>query len=403
MFSGLRRALGLIKVVETGDQIQISGLPGDMVRRDIVDMWGTNRIAENMFSHIGSSDVSFNRWFAPDVIYAFQRMISEASRRHNVRAMKRVVNQMFENTWLKATLENQADILDFTKTSLFKFSPLPHQEQFFQTYNWAIPRYNLNGYLLAAGPGTGKTFMGLLLAEMLHASIVVVVCPKNAVQRVWRNSIAGAGDVEKDRIFKRALPVWTSLDGTNAPKRGCRHFVVHFDALEKFVELLSGLPVGSKPVILLDESHNLNDDESVRAEAFIRLCTATRSEHVLWASGTPVKALGGEVGTLFRTVDPLFDEDARKRFQAIYGKASGKANDILAARLGRLSFKVESKSVVKAKGHTRSRMIKVPNGNKYTLKAVREEMRAFVTERAAHYQKNMRGYERMYEGILTKA
>jgi len=400
MFSGLRRALGLIKVAENGDQIQISGLPGNMVRSDIVDMWGTNRIAENMFSHVGASDVSFNKWFAPDVVYAFQKLIDEASRRHNVRALKRVVEQMYEHTWLKATLENHPNILDFTKTNLFKFEPLPHQDQFFKTYNWAVPRYMLKGYLLAAGPGTGKTYMGLLLAEMLHASVTVIVCPKNAVMRVWRNSIAGTGEVAKDCVFKKPLPVWTSLDGTDPPNRGVRHYVVHFDALEKFVEVMRHITIGSKPVVLLDESHNLNDDESVRAEVFIRLCTQLHSQHILWESGTPVKALGGEVGTLFRTVDPLFDQDAQTRFKAIYGKASGKANDILAARLGRLSFKVESKSVVKAKGITHNRMIKIPDGEKYTLKAVREEMRAFVEERAEEYSTNMRKYERQYETIL---
>lgn len=401
MFSSLRRALGLIKVTEEGSLIHISGLPGDMVRRDIVDSWGTTRIAENMFSYIGSSDVKFNRWFAPDVIYAFQRLISEGSRRHNVRAMKRVVKQMFENTWLKTTTQMQPNILDFSKISLFKFPPLPHQDGFLQTYNWAVPRYHLNGYLLASGPGTGKTFMGLVLGEMLRATAIITVCPKNAVRRVWQNSVSGTGHVEKDRVYKKPHPSWTSLDGTEPPKRGCRHFIVHFDALEKFLQQLSGLPLG-RPVILLDESHNLNDDESVRAEAFIKLCKVTRSEHVLWASGTPVKAIGGEVATLFRTVDPLFDEDAQARFKAIYGKASGKANDILAARLGRMAYKIESKAVVKAKGYSHTRSIKIPNGERFTLKAVREEMRKFVEERAEHYRSNMRYYEKQYQAILDR-
>src|SRR2546430_40292 len=122
MFAALRRALGLIKVTEEGDQIHIAGLPGDMVRRDIVDLWGT-----------------------------------------------------------------------------------------------------------------GQPYMGMLLAEMRHARAVVIVCPKNAVHRVWAISVDGKGDAEKDRLFRKSTPVWTSLDGTEPPQRGCRHFVVHFDALEKFL------------------------------------------------------------------------------------------------------------------------------------------------------------------------
>lgn len=400
MFSALRRALGMIQVTESGDQIKISGLPGDMVQRDIVGLWGTARITENMFSHIGKSDVSFNRWFAPDVVYAFQRLIAEGTRRHNVRAMKKVVEQMLERTWLKSTVSLQTNILDFSQTHHFHFSPLEHQENFLKTYNWAVPRYQLRGYLLAAGPGTGKTLMGLMLAEMLHAGTVIVVCPKNAVHRVWRNSISGEGDVAKDRLYKKVLPSWTSLDATPAPKRGVRHFIVHFDALDNFLSKeLPNLSI-RKPVILLDESHNLNDDTSVRAESFIKLCQLTRCEHVLWESGTPVKALGGEVGTLFRTVDPMFDADAQERFRAIYGKASGKANDILAARLGRMAFKVQSKAVVKAQGFAHTRSIQVPGGEKFTLASVREEMREFVQERAAYYQRNMGHFEKQYMSIL---
>lgn len=401
MFSALRRLVGAIQVTESGDLIKIAGLPGEVVRRDIVEKWNTSRISENMFTHVGDSEVSFNRWFAPDVVYVFQRMLDEPSRKYHKRAMRKVVEQMYERTWMKATLANHSSILDFGQLSKFKFQPLPHQDVFFKTYNWAVPRYLLKGMLLGAGPGTGKTYMGLVLGEMLHAGTVIVVCPKNAVQRVWRNSVAGEGLVEKDRLFKRPLPVWTSLDGTQPSSRGCRHFIVHFDALEKFNAELRHLSL-SKVLILLDESHNLNDDESVRAEAFLKLCAITRSQHILWESGTPVKALGGEMATLMRSIDGMFNADAQARFKAIYGKSSAKANDILAARMGRMTYKVASKSVVKAQGTAHARMIKTPDGEKYTLDTLREEMREFVKERAQYYLKNMRYFERQYNEILER-
>lgn len=398
MFSSLRRALGMIKVAEQGDQIHISGLPGEMVQRDIVEIWGTNRIAQNMFSRIGGSEVSFNKWFAPDVIYAFHRVIHEKRKGANVRAMRKVIEQLLENTWLKATVTMQPNILDFGQLGKFHYKPLEHQEEFFQTYNWAVPRYRLTGYLLAAGPGTGKTYMGLCLAEMLHAGIVVIVCPKNAVHRVWYNSINGQGEQAKDRLFVKGQQCWTSLDGT-PPPRGIRHYIVHYDGMEKFLAELHNLSV-NRAVILLDESHNVNTEGNLRAELFLSLVAKTHCQHVLWESGTPVKALGGEVAMLFKSVDPMFDTDAQERFRAIYGKASAKANDILAARLGRLAFKVESKNVVKAQGYAHPRMITIPGGEKYTLAAVRDEMRAFVEERAQHYLTNMRHYEKQYEAIL---
>jgi superfamily II DNA or RNA helicase len=396
MFSTLRRLIGLISVTEVGDQIKIAGLPGEVVRRDIVEMWATNKISENMFSHVSDSDVSFNRWFAPDVVYVLQKLIAEGSRRNHIRALNKVVELMYERTWLKDTLTEHPASLDWSKVSMFKYGPLEHQDRFLRTYDWAKPRYRLKGYLLAAGPGTGKTFMGLLMAEMLHAGIIIIVCPKNAVKRVWANSINGE---VQDRLYKKeGIPVWTSLDGTK-PDRRTRHFVVHFDALEKFLAEVPHLSI-RKPVLLLDESHNLNDDTSVRAEEFIKLCQLTRSEDILWESGTPVKAVGGEMATLMQSIDGMFDHDAQQRFKAIYGKSSAKANDILAARMGRMTFKVSSKSVVKAQGHAHERLITIPNAKEYTLDALREEMRAFVKSRAEYYLKNMKHFERQYEEIL---
>lgn len=399
--TSLKRALGMIQVTESGDQIKLTGLPGGMAQRDIADVWGTTRLANQIFSHIGSSDVSFNRWFAPDVIYILQKLMAQGERRHNVRALERIIEQMYEHTWLKNTQAHKPDILDFSQLHKFHFAPLPHQDGFFKTYNYVVPRYLLNGYLLAAGPGTGKTFMGLALAEMLHADIVIMLTLKNAVHRVWYNSVRGEGDAKKDCLFKNPPPCWTSLDGTPPPRKGCRHYVIHFDGMEKFANELQHLP-HSRAVILLDESHNLNDDESFRADQYFRICHTSQSHHILHGSGTPVKAVGGEVTTLFKVIDPMFDQDAETRFKAIYGKASGVANDILAARLGRVSYKVESKNVVKATGHSHQRPIKIPDGDKYTLKTIKTEMQTFVKERAKHYLDNMRMYERQYEDILRQ-
>ena len=47
-----------------------------------------------------------------------------------------------------------------------------------------VPKYNLNGYLLAAPPGAGKTINGLALAHCLHADTVIVIAPNNAIYKV---------------------------------------------------------------------------------------------------------------------------------------------------------------------------------------------------------------------------
>jgi intein/homing endonuclease len=652
--SALRRMIGLIKVTENSGTIKVSGLPGDVVSKNIMTMWGSSKIAANIFSHIGPSDVSFNSFFAPDIVYAFQRMIDERKKGQNIRAMKRVIAEMLENTWLKDTLIKHADILDKSQLSKLNVTMREHQDTFLNLYNEAVPRYKLKGYLVGAGPGTGKaqplysmikvpggwkqmaqmkvgtevitpkgtittvtgvhpqgvleiylvefsdgraveccgnhlwkvrnkkanpdvweiktteeilntpayyydevsipviepedcpdidllvdpyllgicvsdksvvrvipesylhaskkqrlsllrglmdasgtvtptgeayydndslkllktvqylvrslgglaklddnkkqllityktptdlfvmegkkqlattytksvdvlyldistityfgqqqaqcisvadeehlyvtdeftvthnTLMGLGLGLSLRVNTVIVVCPKNAVYRVWSDTI-------KER-FKKIPKFWTSLDETDPPPR-LSHYIVHYAYLEKFIAKLNTLGI-SKPLILLDESHNLNEIDTSRVQAFIALCRATDSHNVVWLSGTPIKALGGELAPLFTTIDPMFTKEAQMRFSAIYGKASSRANDILAARLGRVTYKVDSKDVVTGSPIHQRIDVVMPTGHQYTLEAIRTEMRKFIEERVSHYQKNMRLYERQYDDIL---
>jgi hypothetical protein len=391
MFSALRRLVGMIQVQESGDLIKVSGLPGDSVVNTITELWGTSKVAEYMFTRVSTSDVSFNKFFAPDIVYAFTRIVNEKKKGHNIRALRKVIEGIYEHTWMKQTLIKHPDILDPSQLQQLKWNPLDHQDGFFKWFNEMVPRFGLHGALLGAGPGTGKTYMGLALGLQLHADVTIVVCPPRAVKKVWEDTV-----VEQ---FKRPQKYWHSQMGT-PPKPGCKFYIVHYDYLEKFLEFAKSQH-WSKPVILLDESHGLNEFETLRTQLFITLCRMTKCQYVLWESGTPVKAIGGEMAPLFSTIDSLFDEDARKRFQAIYGKNSARANDILAHRLGKVTYKVDSNSVVKVSVNHVSVKVQIPNGQDYTLDSIRKEVRAFIDERVNHYKGNMRMYERMYEAALN--
>jgi hypothetical protein len=390
MFSSLRRLIGLIAVRESGDLITISGLPGDTVQKSIYDIWESHKIANNVFTHLGNSEVTFNRFFAPDVVYIFERIIGEKRKGHNIRALKKVVKLLYENTWLKITQQEHAPILNYSHFSELKITYLPKQMEFFETYNKMVPKYNLKGYLLGADPGTGKTLMGLGLSLALEADVVICVVPKNAVYRVWADTLK--------EHFKRVPKFWTTLDGTEPP-RDTKYYICHFDALEKLLAIIKHRSM-RKPVILLDESHNLNEMESNRSQFFIELCKVTNCQHVIWSSGTPIKAVGREATPLFSTIDPYFDVDAQKRFQTIYGKAAQRANDVLAARMGKVHYHISKGDVVSTKVFTHTVKVKLANGDDYTLETIKKEMVAFVEERVKFYKNNMRHYERTYEDTL---
>lgn len=391
MFASLRRLVGLISVRESGDMITISGLPGNTVQKSIYDIWNTRKIVDNVFTHISNSEVSFNRFFAVDVAYILNRIIVEKPKGHNIRALKRTVELLFENTWLKNTIVKHPDILNYSHLNELNVTMMTHQMDFFKIYNELVPKYNLNGYLLGADPGTGKTLMCIGLSLCLGSDIMITVCPKNAVHRVWADTL-------KER-FKKIPKYWTSLDDTE-PERDTKYYICHFDGLEKLLEILKKRGVSGKVTIALDESHGLNEEESLRAQLFMEICRITKSENIIWSSGTPIKAIGREATPLFSTIDPLFDEDAKRRFQAIYGKSSSAANDVLNHRMGKVHYHVAGASVLSVVAHTHTIKVTMPNGHDYTLDALAADMRKFVTDKMAYYQKYMRDFVDEYENAL---
>jgi hypothetical protein len=391
MFASLRRLIGLISVRETGDLITISGLPGDTVQQSIYDIWESHKIAANVFTHIGNSEVTFNRFFAVDVAYIFERIVDENRKGHNIRALKRTLEEMYQNTWLKNTLIKHPDIVDMSKLSALNVTMMPHQLNFFRLYNDVKSRYLLKGYILGADPGTGKTLMGIGLSLILHADLVICVVPKNAVKRVWEDTLI--------KFFKQPQKFWTSLDDEE-PKRDTKYLIVHFAALQKLLDHLRHLGVHGKVVILLDESHNLNEEDSLQSQQFEELCHYTRADDIIWSSGTPIKAVGREAAPIFSTIDPFFDEDARNRFKAIYGKNAQRANDILNHRMGKVHFHVSKRDVVNNETHFHTIQVTIPNAVEYTLDAIKEKMVKFVKDRVAYYEKNMKNFEKTYEDIL---
>lgn len=394
MFSALRRLTGFIDVKEQGDYIHISGLPGELVRNDIQKVWGSKKIGNLMFNHMGTSDVTFHRWFAPDVLTTFARIVATGNTKYQIRALSKVHDLMYQETWLKNTILEYPDILDMSALNQLNLTLFPHQTEFLELYNDLVPKWGLTGYLLGAPPGSGKTILGIATQLCRHQDTVVITCPKTAVIDVWAETIK--------RVFRRTPSFWTSLDGT-MPKPGLRYYVVHYDAIERFMAATARFNF-HQAGILLDESHKLNEFDTVRTQHFIRLCTEqVGSRDTIWASGTPIKAVGAEATPIFTTIDPMFrNVDVQNRFRQMYTASAHEANQILNARLGKVHFTIPQERFRPEKPHTEIIPVKIPNGEKFTLKAIRVEMKAYIAERVEHYQKNMSSYRDTFHDILDE-
>ena len=387
----LKRLLGVIFAEQKGEQVSLFGVKADRLRADIMRTWSTSRIETQMFSSISAGRMTFPAFFAPDIHYVLQTIVSNPDKwgvRSTRRHLKAAMVALQEETWLKQVSQDFPSKLDHSKISLFHKSPLPHQTEFFNIYDQFTQRYNLRGYLLSARAGSGKTLTNLMLAEMRHSQYVVMVVPKNSVYRVWTKAL--------QEEYKTPQEYWCAADGDEY--KGQRFIVVHYEALDKLLKISSRL--NGAVTVILDESHNLNDYQSQRSQAFVNFCHKVKAEDVIFSSGTPVKAMGAEVIPLLRCIDPLFTADVEQRFRKIFGKEAKRALDILRNRMGMLSYRVEQIAQLSKEPHKITHKIQIPGGENFTLAAIRKEMEKFVEERLAYYRKNMRQTENRYEELI---
>lgn len=394
MFSSLRKLIGNINVVEEGNFVTIEGLPTYQYLNDMSRIWRTSKIGMHMFSRVTSSAVTFNKFFVPEVIYTLEGVLNGPRRGSgfNYRAIRKTVEELKANTWFRNTLERKPSILDYSQLDKFNVTLLKHQGEFLGVYDDLVPRYNLNGYMLGAVPGSGKTINGLALGECLRADVIICIVPKNSTERVWAATC--------ETLYKEGTTFWCST--RDEPLVWGKHiYIFHYEQLERAIEFFSKhKPV--KPMVILDESHNMNEADSNRTQNFVRLSRdVLRSKHVLWASGTPIKAIGNEAIPFLCTVDPFFNKNAEDRFRKIFGKSASKAVDILANRIGYLVFKVEKSLIIKNEVNRVNRDVELPHGKVYTLDSIRADMKLFVAERMEYYQKNKAKYQAQYDAGLA--
>jgi hypothetical protein len=373
--------------------VRILGMKVPPFLYEIDKLWKTSKISNNMFRKIKSRQLDMHPFFAPDFYYVCKRLMGERRARINRSAVQDILNQMETNIWMKTAFEDKySNRLDLKALDRLSVTLLPHQNEFLAYYNEMVSRWQLKGSILGAAPGSGKTITGIALSECLNTDITICIVPKNAVDRVWADTL--------DWVFKAKQPYWKSTSGEPL-KKGCRYYVAHYEQLQLILDFFSDPAFKDKQInIILDESHNLNELKSLRTELFLKLVKVTHSQDTLWSSGTPIKAMGSEVIPILRSIDPYFDEEAEERFKAIFGLSSARGLDILAHRLGYMTFKIDKKQIV---GNTVEHYrvdVTLPNGHDYTLDAISKDMAKFVKERLEYYKQNMDKYVAQYRAGL---
>lgn len=371
---------------EWGDEIILSGLDARAFVRDINKFWKTERITANMFNSISNKELRFFKFFAADILYILEAVMAYRSRYLSVKQAAAIRAALVSGTWVGKAVTpippGTEGRLDFSKLNLFKFTPDPLQLAYLQSYNHRLDQWNLKGDLLHAKPGTGKTFMITALGEMCGADRIIVFCENRATKLVWEDSMPD--------MYKKAPTMWSSAMGR--PYNDEKIVIVHYQWLGQFMELVrAGRFKDLKIFTGLDESHNMNDPGSMQTQLYIQACKELGGDNNVLASGTPVKALGSELVTLMTVIDALFIPPVEYRFKKIFGKTGIKGLDIIQARMGFMSYFIDKKT--KDTGLLEPIIkpypITIPNGNNYTLFAIKEIMEQFYRERLSYYKKRL--------------
>lgn len=244
---------------------------------------------------------------------------------------------------------------------------------------------------------THNTFMDLLLAAVVIprsiAEIKIIISPKNAIDLVWAQDMG--------KYFKNPPGVWSSSTKGPAPETGFEYYVFHYEALDRALALGAALKKqGKKYFVIIDESHNFNTPTSQRSKNLVQLCTMNNAYSV-WASGSPIKAMGTEIITMLRAIDPKFTPMVEERFKKAFGGDNAYANELLNNRIGKISFKIPKTDVIKDKAIPIKVRVKVKNPTPYLVETVRSEMKDYIEKRLKELQGDMDKYNAMFDSCLN--
>lgn len=374
----ISRLLGVVSVEERNSKIIVKGIAVRRLMFDIDKFSGTTRVTKNMFSKVSMSYVELDSFFAIEFEYMIRNLQENPRTYLGKRTYTKLLEELRNNTWLSRLNSSTKTLFNWSKIKELTWDLLPYQKEFIEFFDKTVPKYELRGMLMAADPGTGKTFTSIAIAELYESENVIIIGPKATVFDPWDKTLR--------EVYYKSQTVWIYASGTPMPSpNDCRFFVFHYEALETALDLAKTIS-NRKCTIILDESHNFNDMKSLRTNRFIELCSMMNNSIVVDLSGTPLKALGSEAIPLIRAVDPKFTPECAERFRKIWGANADRATDILLNRLGFTMFRVIKDEEMLAAPVETDIFVKTPDAKKFTLESIKDDMRDFIEERVQHYR-----------------
>lgn len=394
-FDFILNALPVIRVKEENGLITIGGFEASNLASDIDKAWKSKRVANSLFVELTSRKLSFYSFFAIEVVYMLETLALNKKGTRTAKAkLIKLINALKEDTWL-ATVGSKPSLPVHWENIKRNFKSniklLPMQVDFINAYADLVPKLNLRGLYLAAPPGTGKTIAGYGFCEAMDSDLSIFICEKKAIDTPWYKTMDG--------IYKKKPKHWTS-DCSKPPKGDEKIIICHYQALGKLLDHISKYRNRMRITVWIDESHNFNEYTTGWTQNLITICRTLLPKNVIWASGTPFKAIGKEAVPMMLTTDPLFTEQVMKAFVGIFGSTTARALDILNNRTSKIKYHIDKKDVVDNEKVEVTINVSTPDSHLYTLTAVKQAVKDFVEARIEHYKLEMPGIVKRVNELL---
>ena len=303
----------------------------------------------------------------------------------NKKSLSNLLTILKNDTWLRAMYHpDEPDVFKLNMNALaekMNVQPLPYQLPVYKAYEDIKNKLGYNGILLDVATGTGKTYLGLSLSEIVDAEVVVVVAMKNILDTVWTRTLVN--DSEPSKYFFKQKITWSTIytaRDLNRPYNNEKYIILNYEALEK-IDLFVNNIIGKKVSIIGDEIHNFTGLNSKRKDNLIRLCKLTKSKDIILMSGTPIKKSPLELIPYLTMIDPKATNTALSRYRDIYSSPSEFFKSIIPIRYGSISVKIEKAELNLDPVEYSTVLVKVKDGERFTLAAIKEDMKVYTENR----------------------
>jgi len=381
-----------ISIDHRKDIITLKGTFGKSFKNKLERKYLNKKKLKQLFIDINPFHISFYGFFAIEVRILLMAFLENENERF-IRTVDNAITVLSNNTWLADIDKEYPDTFDYSiiKQKL-KFDILEHQKEWFSDYSSIKHKMHYRGRLLAADPGTGKTFSALALCELLNSNKVLIVVPKPSVDTVWINSLT-------ETVYKQPQSYY--VYDSKVKYNGEKFIIINYEALNKISKFINEIK-GKDTTIILDESHNMNELKSNRTTLFLHICNAVDSDNILLLSGTPIKARPMEMLPMLELLDRRFTTLVKQRYIKIYRNVPPVLSHAITERYTSHRTKVEKKELGLKPVITKSIEIKLKNAKEYTLDSIKLKMIEYVKVRKKELLDDFDKYTHTYTTLYEK-